>query len=877
MATYLDFADLFGRPRSLVVCVLVEGVPLVLVPSGTAPTATAVSSGSADALWWPGTGSLTQTIAGVSHDPVRAWLDPGAVWEVFKAVDVAKGEARTEALNFDLYDPAGAATAVVSAPRARVAQLLASSLTTSSTSVALDAASAVPSSGVAFVGREAIVYTGVGGSTLTGLTRGAFGSRARGHRFDATAPPVVVCSPTTAPWPRYFYGRLASVWLARLDGTTLYDPTPIFLGTIGPGVQRDSRGVRWQIPVDSIVEVLGRKVTTKAVSLYGINHLDGDLWGRTPLANDNIILRRDSGSPDRDGWHPDFASFVSDWNAYAITATEPVRAYLTGNRLQVRRTGLGADGYTIVHASWDDGPDTAQADGSGVAVWTSRRPPPDTALHLDGRVPLPAPGDAAKIPSVLSYAVGTSRAKLVLRAEADDGGEIVAEIFATGTSGSLDYVEAGATIRESDPNERNRRTLITKRTAATLGVRAEGSGTDVLAAAAYALDELDGGMHAEVIDWSQIAGVLASVPLSALPSVRAYDLGDGDTILRLLVDELRLRGCALCTRRGRLAAFRTSVFAAVEETVAEITEADILCDDGGTPIEPEVIDSPSPVVTSMRFTLPGGGYYQWVDDTRRREFGDGDEIECAALASVPEGTDLAAIPAAIQQVAQQVLGVLAEPYRVTRVTLGPPFLGLQEGDLVVFTHPRVPTLSGTIGVSGAVCQVEEVRLEVMGGRGRIQAALRLQEPDLAGYAPEALVAAGGISGAVVTVDTASGWGATCFARELRADGTAGDPLDGFTAGDLVVLSQIGTRAPISDESFTILSIGSGTVTLSGSPSAGMVSAAASAYGVILRFADWGAVDAASATVRDRQERYLYIADDSAQDLGSGDAPKRWAP
>ena len=41
-------------------------------------------------------------------------------------------------------------------------------------------------------------------------------------------------------------------------------------------------------------------------------------------------------------------------------------------------------------------------------------------------------------------------------------------------------------------------------------------------------------------------------------------------------------------------------------------------------------------------------------------------------AAFPEGT-------------RQLLGVLAEPYRVVRVTLGQPYLGLQEGDLVTFT------------------------------------------------------------------------------------------------------------------------------------------------------------------------------------------------
>ena len=471
---------------------------------------------------------------------------------------------------------------------------------------------------------------------------------------------------------------------------------------------------------------------------------------------------------------------------------------------------------------------------------------------------------------------GDPGARYILTAKTARGEDVSAVIENSATNGSVHYVDLAAILAPSTDAERVRRTLITERTVATLGVQASGEAIDALVSAGLLLDQLDGGLHEEVIDWAQIARLVASVPLAGVPSARAYLFGtkDGDTIMGALSQELRLRGMALCTRYGRLAAFRTAVFASTEETVATIAETDLLCDDGGRPIEPEVIDSPSPVVTSVRFALPGGGSIQWVDDTARAEFGEGDTMECKALASAPAGADVSGVVTAIQQVAQQLLGVLAEPYRVVRVTLGPRFLGLQEGDLVVFSHARVPTLSGTIGVTSATCQVEEVRTQVMGGKARMIAALRLQEPDLAGYAPEVLVASGGITGAVVTVDTSTPWGGTCFARATRADGSTGDPLDGFTAGDYVVLSQIGTRTPISDEGFTVVSVGSGTITLSGSPSGAMVNAATFAYGVILRFADWTVVDAGSATPRDRQERYLYISDGT--DLGSGDTPKRWA-
>lgn len=859
------------------VCVLVAGVPIVLVPAGTAPTTTAVTSGTVDTLWWPGAGSLTQTIAGTSHDPVRAWLDPASVWEVYKATQPSKGDAKVDALTFDLLDPAGAATAILSAPRARVAQLLAADASSTDTTIYLDATASIPGTGVAYVGREAVIYAGVGGGGVTPCTRGRFGSRARSHRFDASSPLTVVCSAATSPWPRHWYGRLATVFLARLVGTTLYDPTPIYCGTVGPGVQRSSKGTRWQIPIDSIVETLGRKVTPRTVTLYGWNHLPYPGMARSPLDTDDVRLLRSSGAPHRDGWHPDAASFVQDWNAWAVAVSSSHRAYLTDGHIQVRATGLTAGAAFLVGALWEpNGGIPATADGGGVALWISHDEAPDTVTCLDGPVPLPAPGDAAKIPATLFVGSGDPGARFVLRAKCDSGAEVDAVVEGSYTNGTIAYVELAALLPASSDRERERATVISRRTVATLGVQASGNATDALYDGALLLDTLDGGLHEDVIDWTQIAQAMASAPLAGIPSARAFTFGtsDKDTIVAALTQELRLRGMALCTRRGRLSAFRTGVFASTEETVATIAETDVLCDDNGIPIEPEVIDSPSPVVTSVRYTLPGGASIQWVDDTARGEFGEGDTMDCTALEHAPPDSDISGVVTAIQQSAQQLLGVLAEPYRVVRVTLGPRFLGLQEGDLVVFSHARVPTQLGTLGVTSATCQVEEVRLQVMGGKGRLIAALRLQEPDLAGYAPEVLVAAGGISGAVVTVDTTSAWGATCFARTTRADGSAGDPLDGFTVGDYVVLSQIGTRTPITEEGFTISAISGSTVTLSGSPSGAMVTAATGAYGVVLRFADWTVIDAGAATPRDRQERYLYVSDGT--DLGSGDAPKRWA-
>ena len=461
-------------------------------------------------------------------------------------------------------DPSGAATAVLSGSRARTTTLLTATATAAATSLSVASTSGLATSGIAWIGREALIYDGVGGSALTltsaPATRGAFGSRARGHRYDSTQPAVV----SFGDWPRFLYGRMASVWLCRVSGTTLYDPTCLYLGTVGPGVQRSASGTRWQLPIDNVVEVLSRKIAPRSFSLYGIAHLDTTSGIRAPLYAGTVgtFLGSSSNAYDDDGWHPDAASFVDDWNSAASAVySDTAVAALSGRSLSVRVTGVGAGALTLVRAPWDTVPDTdVTADGSGIALWTSRRAMPDTIVHLDGRVPLPAPGDLAKIPSTLFYTTPGAVAGFLLSVDRGEGAPLTAIVSSTGTNGSIDYADVSApSIAGESDADRQIRTLITKRSTASLGVYAEGEAVAALVCAALALDALDGGLHEDVIDWTAIGAAFAGVPLGSIPSQRRYLFADADTLLAALSHEARLRGMAMCSRWGRLSVFRTAV------------------------------------------------------------------------------------------------------------------------------------------------------------------------------------------------------------------------------------------------------------------------------------------------------------------------------
>ena len=79
--------------------VLIAGVPVVLTPSGVEPTT--VSASVPDALWWPGSGSLTETLPDAStFNPVKPLLDAGQTWEIYEQANIIEGDVRVEALTF---------------------------------------------------------------------------------------------------------------------------------------------------------------------------------------------------------------------------------------------------------------------------------------------------------------------------------------------------------------------------------------------------------------------------------------------------------------------------------------------------------------------------------------------------------------------------------------------------------------------------------------------------------------------------------------------------------------------------------------------------------------------------------------------------------
>lgn len=862
-------------PSRLVPVLLVAGLPLVIVPAGEHPTTVAVTSGTIDAAWWPGTGTLTETLPDSSSwDPVRDWLDATQALTVSQQLELRSGVSRVDALSVDLHDVDGEVTSWLSNPHGRVIAELAADITASALTLTVRSAAGLPASGVLYVGRETIAYDSIAGTTLTlpSSGRGRYGSKAQAHAASAETPLLATAGASASDpcGPRYWYGRTATLWLCELsaDGATLRDPTLVYRGTIGAGIALMDGLTAWRLPIDHVLETLTRKVPRLPVSLLGISHhlpYSGDTT--SPLGvywdSGDYDLGATSSAQDAYGWHADWDTFVRAWNSMAASGGLAAR-WVVGPRIRISYSAAGARDLRV-YGGWFDRVERLPT-SAATGVVEIDATPPEAFLHLRGPVRLAVPGDIGKIPTTIAWTSGTGTARLALAAETerDAEGPLVCAISARSSSPPEVTLEAPP---ETAPED----TLILRRTEATVAVVARGDTfDDALRAAASALDAVFGGdLYAESVDWDAVAAFRQRYPTGSVPEAREYRFSaESESFLDVLTQEARLRGGVLAVRRGRIAPIRFADLALTENAAAEITSTDYILD-AGAPRLPTVLDATEPVVTTMRFPKPDGSEVTVRDRTFSGEFGDGDEVTVGVLGWIPEAVmSSPALHDAIAGLASTALRLLAEPSRQVTVVLGPPFFGLDPGDVVLLSDGTLPGTTGSRGLSEVICQVIGVGWSILGGRAERSVTLRLGDQTVAGYAPSAFVAAGGLAAAsvVVTLDGGTGWGTDGFAE------TAAGVTDGFEVGDEVMLQQYGVDVvTVADEQRTIASIdrGAGTITLDAAPSAGMAAAAASQYGVMLTFVAYGSAVAS-------QREYAFIADGTTELLGGADPPDRWA-
>jgi hypothetical protein len=893
----IDWTTALSPGARVVPVILIAGLPAVLTPAGVIPTTVAVSSGTIDPLWWPGTGTLTETLPDAStFNPVEDLLDPTETLEVFERASLLKGDVRVESLSFSVLDTDGRGTTLISNREGRITQLLASDISETSTSIPLTSVIGFPASGIACIERETFLYGSISGTSLVSslVRRGRYGSHGRAHLSPAEHRPLVV-----AGYPRHWQSRLATVWLCVLssDGLTLTDPSLLYAGTVGAGVQMTGNLSRWTVPLDHVSVALTRKVDIPPVSIYGYHHFTAPSVflrehplairaGTTSVAAVNCSLLWDPTSAyDRGGWHPTREAFVSDCQG-KVDALAPAAIVTINGALRIAHRGTNVDN-SIVRFSpgWvTTGPTTlgGNANGDDIQLVYTVPDMPEAYFRMDSVVRIPSALDFARIPTTFQSTATTSDGLTGTASVALIADTVGQKGYAAGIVARNDPPQTVRLGRLSVNGGGSIDARVFERTAVKIGVVATGeSPIAALKAAALAIDALTGqDLFESAVDWDHLERLFMA-PTSSLPQAREYRFtGDTDSFLDVLIDELRLRGMCMVIRYGLISAARLMSYADSEDTAASIIETDTLSEDGKE-IPIEIVDNIEPLATGVDYSFPSVGdgdpiTISITDLTYQSEFGDSARVECKALLAIPTASapNLVASLQPLYSVAQQILGPLAEPSRAVRIPLTPVLLGLQPGDLIKFTHSRIPMWTGVRGITDGVCQVQEVRRILFGGRLRATMVLRLQSAPAFGYAPEAIVEIGGLTsgGTTVQLSTATAWGATCHARDTTASGAAStSAVDGFEVGDVVVLSEISTRSPIADVQRTLTAVDPvlNTVTLSSAPGAAMASAAGVYYGVILRYAPYDQCTARQQTI------FAWIADQTTQVLGTSDAPKRY--
>lgn len=885
----------WSEPRITPV-ILIAGVPIVLTAAGVKPTSVAVVGGTLDPLFWPGVGPLFQSLPNATtFDPVKDLLDAEETFEVYEKISLLEGSVSVGTFTFSVLDPDLEGTALLSGCDSLVNQRLLTDLTASATIIEITNGAGFPAGYIASIGRETVLYDGIAplsptGAKLDNVVRGKYGSVARVHTAPEAHRPLV-----SAGGPRYWQGRQASVYLCQLseDGLVLTNPTLIFLGAVGAGVQTSHNLTRWSVPLDHAIEALGRKLTLPKLELYGWQHYGPSDFDYHPFQVISAIPNFDavnasmtdqSGDPNNNGWHPSATSFFTDARRYASTVLTPQVASISlTSDARASCTVNAVPGTThifTIGACWDTARwEHHQTDET--EVFRTVAPVPSDCFHLNKFVKVPQALDWAKIPSTFSWALTTTlgyaaTAYLTISGNTAKTEDFTAKITARTNATQTLFLQANipnvAAMTAAAVAEAAR---CIERTTVVLGIVAVGgNAVSALRAASLGITALVGqDLYDTAIDWDGIERAFASAP-ARITEAREYRFGEGDdTLLSVLTEEARLHGMSLAIVNGLISAVRLSVFANTEVTVGSIVETDLRVDTTGKELPAGVVDSTEPLATSIEFSFPSSdpenpSKITITDTTFQGEFGDGERLECKALMNLPAGSDLTGVRSAMVDLAQQILQVLAIPTRMVTLEVSPALLNLQPGDLISFTHSRIPNWSGTRGFTNAVFQIQEVRRQLFGGKMSGSVVLRVQSGDRSAYTPEALVAAGGISAisAVVTLDTTTGFGTTCFAP---ATGAASAPSVGFAIGDKVVLSQL-ERVPIADESFGIIGITPTTITLSSTPSAPMVAAAAAAYGVTLKFQTYLFVAAA------QKPGWAYVADAATELLDSTDAAKRWS-
>jgi len=895
MAVQRPDYDAMARGGSVDFCLLIAGYPH---PIAMRAFDTVTWTADADAAWHAGISSITP----------KLWLGVGGANGAPIALSERAAVGARESLDIGelvayLHDPglpsAGEMTLALFNRRSMPSTYLTASLQAADTTASVESTADLEASGTVHIGREAITYSGKTSTTLTGLGRGAHGTRAKLHPVtdDGMVRPVVYQNPVGLDALPSLRGRRCTLWLLRrasASSTTVLDPALLFDGRIGDGNELAGPGRR--IAAQHVARALDTKLRQVRVTLAGYNHhgqpssewgsstrtpeSDGELlavWvDRQTSAFGNAIISLTSEDPGTgggvvDGWCATAEELFVRWNnkaaavvagGYTVTASVDGSGRLfvwvanssSSIETHVRLCAAWLPGGTLDYPDADststrDAPFPVRPDAPFPAAWVPLSKPIHLSAFDAGQLPSPTVGSGGGVDGG-SYQFGL-QVKI---------GERSRRVLLSSVSGSV------ATGTLVDPSPALLDGIVTQPTDAVLTLDAVGD-TWWGALRYGVLAGLDGWQGLDHFDdsiaWDDLIATARRVG-GPLPTARRYHLDTEDSsFLTLLRNECTLAGLTLCTRGGRLSVTRIEEVAATEPTTATITRSDLVRGQAA----PQLVETPAGTLTSFKLTLPDKSSVRVVDVVAEDEAGRGSERAASAVGILRDDVVAPAIVGAVMRQAMAVIGPFSHEYRVVTVAVDLRYAGVELGDLVLLSAWLLPDGAGARGLTEVPCQVLGRRVRFYGdGKGGVELDLLLSEAPLAGYAPELLI--DGITGDELAVDTAflgAVQGPRGFCDELlpsRAARTDGG-LSFFSVDDAVVLHHLGSETPTTPFTSSITSIdtATGTLTLASAPGATWETLAATPGQVLLAFDGHAASELS-------QRRYCYIADGTTLLIGS---------
>jgi hypothetical protein len=892
-----------ARGTRTVPVLLIAGLDAVFVPEGLSVASVSLS-GTVDSLWWP-SGSLSNVKPWISLTHGLSWSERARPADA-QALEIG-------AIEVLLSDVGSAATALFSQRDSLVGTPLTAEVTATDTTVHVVDTSAFASSGVVYLGREAIAYASKTSTTFAGCTRARFGSFAQKHPYAAIGGAIGTEVPEATDGPADVVGRVATLWLCTVSSAGVITAAELeFVGHVGIDAALASDGDAWVLRIDHAVHKVGQPVRAPTVTVGGWSHVGNrgirgsttrtpgnsvwPLFGTCPLyllASDagyspvyQVLLSDEASDPDSGGWHPTRESFLDAINraSDAVTGSDQFHvSLLPDERLRVVWRGSPPRIIAVRHP-WDPTRQDTGFTAYGQITIDSSVPMPTAWVLIDraSRVYLTA-GDYAAVPSVPSNPIAGVSSHVEIYYVLAIGGDSAtfpryARITDTTASGGVYYLTCTALDSQDAPVSPLPpgapayaqhlsgvlAFVVTMPTPARVAMWiACDDWIDGLEALTLALDADAGDGLSQAFDWDDMRRVLAR--FRPVFSASRRFVFDGDqTPLSWLINECVLGGFALTIRRGRITLVRVAEYAITEATDGTVVSADL----SRAESTPGFSRGSEPIINRFSATWPGSKYTVNVYDATSLSLYGHQKTAFEAqipFGAIPPTWSAGAVYNAIFALGMTTLGPHRRPAETIEATAPLHLFGLQLGDVVDLSMWRVPNQSRGRGVTDVAAQVVAREPSLFGeDEGRVKLTLRASPSQLAGWTPSIFVAAGGITGAVVTADMTTFGSSGCAPL-------GESPTYGFAAGDKVRLVEIDSASPATAERRTIASVTSTTITLTSAPSGAFAALAASALKVLLIPDDYDTTG-----LQTTQKRYAYLADRTTYTLAAGVRGRRFA-